>query len=77
MAANRGVGEFEHEASGLNQDRAVASINDGIEIGAPFRVDRNEMLERLRLISMRSSARLHGRTMIAETELYDEAGLPT
>jgi transcriptional regulator with XRE-family HTH domain len=51
-------------------------IPDGVRRRRARRLDAAELYEDLRSISLRSAARLLGRDLMTDRELYDENGLP-
>lgn len=51
-------------------------IPDGVRRRRKARPDPKTLYEELRAISLRSAARLEGREVLAEADLYDENGLP-
>jgi hypothetical protein len=51
-------------------------IPDGVRRRRTARPDGSSLYEDLRAISLRSAARLHGRALLADADLYDEGGLP-
>lgn len=51
-------------------------IPDGVRRRRAARPDANSLYEDLRTISMRSGARLRGRELMTDADLYDENGLP-
>jgi transcriptional regulator with XRE-family HTH domain len=51
-------------------------IPDGVRRRRPVRPDARSLYEDLRAISLRSAARLQGRELLTDADLYDEDGLP-
>ncbi len=51
-------------------------IPDGVRRRRTARPDANALYEDLRTISLRSAARLRGRNLLTDADLYDENGLP-
>ncbi|MGH7057057.1 MAG: helix-turn-helix domain-containing protein [Acetobacteraceae bacterium] len=51
-------------------------IPDGIRRRPTGRVDARTRFNKLRAISLRSAARLRGRKLLTDADLYDENGLP-
>jgi transcriptional regulator with XRE-family HTH domain len=51
-------------------------IPDGVRRRPVGRPDARARYAKLRAISLRSAARLQGRTLLTDAELYDENGLP-
>jgi len=51
-------------------------IPDGVRRRRAARPDGSSLYEDLRAISLRSAARLHGRALLTDADLYDEGGLP-
>jgi transcriptional regulator with XRE-family HTH domain len=51
-------------------------IPDGVRRRRPVRPDARSLYEDLRAISFRSAARLQGRELLTDADLYDEDGLP-
>jgi transcriptional regulator with XRE-family HTH domain len=52
-------------------------IPDGVRRRRAMRPDSRSLFDDLRVISLRSAARLHGRELLSDADLYDEDGLPT
>ena len=51
-------------------------IPDGVRRRRAVRPDARSLYEDLRAISLRSAARLQGRELLTDADLYDEDGLP-
>jgi transcriptional regulator with XRE-family HTH domain len=51
-------------------------IPDGVRRRRTARPDAGALYQELRAISLRSAARLHGRELLTDADLYDEDGLP-
>ena len=51
-------------------------IPDGVRRRRTARPDAGALYQELRAISLRSAARLHGRELLTDSDLYDEDGLP-
>ncbi len=51
-------------------------IPDGVRRRRAARPDASALYEDLRAISLRSAARLRGRELLTDADLYDEDGLP-
>ena len=51
-------------------------IPDGVRRRRTVRPDDGALFEDLRAISLRSAARLRGRALLTDVDLYDEDGLP-
>jgi hypothetical protein len=51
-------------------------IPDGVRRRSAPRPDARALYEDLRAISLRSAARLQGRELLTDADLYDEDGLP-
>ena len=51
-------------------------IPDGVRRRRTARPDARALYEDLRAISLRSAARLQGRELLTDADLYDENGLP-
>jgi len=51
-------------------------IPDGVRRRRSAKADVDTLCEDLRAISLRSAARLQGRDLLTDTDLYDEDGLP-
>lgn len=51
-------------------------IPDGVRRRRAARADASSLYEDLRAISLRSAARLQGRELLTDADLYDEDGLP-
>jgi hypothetical protein len=51
-------------------------IPDGVRRGRTARSDARNLYDDLRAISLLSAARLQGRELLTDTDLYDENGLP-
>ena len=51
-------------------------IPDGIRRRPAGRADARARFNKLRAISLRSAARLRGRELLTDADLYDENGLP-
>ncbi len=51
-------------------------IPDGVRRRRHVRPDERSLYEDLRAISLRSAARLQGRELLTDADLYDENGLP-
>ena len=51
-------------------------IPDGVRRRRTVRPDPRTLFEDLRAISLRSAARLQGRELLTDADLYDENGLP-
>jgi transcriptional regulator with XRE-family HTH domain len=51
-------------------------IPDGVRRRRPERVSAHALYEDLRAISLRSAARLHGRELLTDADLYDDNGVP-
>ena len=51
-------------------------IPDGVRRRREVRPDAGPLYEELRAISLRSAARLQGRELLTDADLYDEDGLP-
>jgi transcriptional regulator with XRE-family HTH domain len=51
-------------------------ISEGVRHRPVSRPDARARYHQLRAISLRSAARLEGRTLLTDTDLYDENGLP-
>jgi len=51
-------------------------IPDGVRRRRPARADASSLYEDLHAISLRSAARLQGRELLTDTDLYDNDGLP-
>jgi transcriptional regulator with XRE-family HTH domain len=52
-------------------------IPDGVRRRRAMRPDSRSLFDDLRAISLRSAARLRGRALLSDADLYDEDGLPT
>lgn len=52
-------------------------IPDGIRRRPVNRPDARARFDKLRVISLRSAARLRGRELLTDADLYDDSGLPT
>jgi transcriptional regulator with XRE-family HTH domain len=57
------------------EEAGAEFIPDGVR-RRPARLDARALYEDLRAISLRSAARLHGRALLTDADLYDENGLP-
>ena len=57
------------------EEAGAEFIPDGVR-RRPARVDARALYEDLRAISLRSAARLRGRELLTDADLYDENGLP-
>jgi hypothetical protein len=51
-------------------------IHDGVRRRRHGRPDTHTLYEDLRAISLRSAARLQGREVLTDADLYDENGVP-
>jgi transcriptional regulator with XRE-family HTH domain len=51
-------------------------IPDGVRCRRAARADTRALYDELRLISLHSAARLQGRELLKDADLYDENGLP-
>jgi transcriptional regulator with XRE-family HTH domain len=51
-------------------------IPDGVRLRRTARPDAHSLYKDLRAISLRSAARLQGRELLTDADLYDEDGLP-
>jgi len=51
-------------------------IPDGVRRRRTAQPDASALYEDLRAISLRSAARLHGRALLTDADLYDKDGLP-
>jgi transcriptional regulator with XRE-family HTH domain len=51
-------------------------IPDGVRRRRTARAEADSLFEDLRAISLRSAARLQGRELLTDADLYDENGLP-
>ncbi len=51
-------------------------IPDGVRRRRALKPDANSLFEDLRAISLRSAARLQGRELLTDADLYNEDGLP-
>ena len=58
------------------EQAGVEFIPDGVRRRRIVRPDASALYEDLRAISLRSAARLHGRELLTDADLYDEDGLP-
>jgi transcriptional regulator with XRE-family HTH domain len=58
------------------EEAGAEFIPDGVRRRPAACPDARALYEDLRAISLRSAARLEGRTLLAEADLYDENGLP-
>lgn len=58
------------------EDAGVEFIPDGVRRRRVTRPDARALYDDLRLISLRSAARLKGRRLLSDADLYDEDGLP-
>ncbi len=58
------------------EEAGAEFIPDGVRRRRPARPDARALYEDLRAISLRSAARLQGRALLADADLYDEDGLP-
>jgi len=58
------------------EQAGVEFIPHGVRRRVPARPDTSALFDDLRAISLRSAARLEGRDILTDTELYDENGLP-
>ena len=58
------------------EQAGVEFIPDGVRRRRTARPDASSLYEDLRAISLRSAARLQGRALLTDADLYDEDGLP-
>lgn len=58
------------------EQAGVEFIPDGIRRRPAGRIDARARFNMLRAISLRSAARLRGRELLTDADLYDENGLP-
>lgn len=58
------------------EEAGAEFIPEGVRRRRTARPDACALYEDLRVISLRSAARLHGRALLTDADLYDENGLP-
>jgi transcriptional regulator with XRE-family HTH domain len=58
------------------EEAGAEFIPDGVRRRRSARADVGTLYEDLRAISLRSAARLQGRDLLTDADLYDEDGLP-
>jgi transcriptional regulator with XRE-family HTH domain len=58
------------------EEAGAEFIPDGVRRRHTARPDTRALYEELRAISLRSAARLQGRALLTDADLYDENGLP-
>jgi transcriptional regulator with XRE-family HTH domain len=64
------------EVRKILEEAGVEFIPDGVRRRRPARPDARTLYQDLRAISLRSAARLQGRVLLTDADLYDENGLP-
>ena len=58
------------------EEAGAEFIPDGVRRRLPAQADARALYRDLRAISLKSAARLKGRALLTDADLYDESGLP-